>query len=76
MLKATGKGSFVVRILDQQHSTWQGTITWISNNEKKSFRSANELFRMIDDALRSETYEADATMIEPQPITIESCDND
>ena len=57
MLKATGKGSFVVRILDRQHSTWQGTITWISNNEKKSFRSANELFKMIDEALKDETDE-------------------
>jgi len=60
MLKSTGKGSFVVRILDQQYSTWQGTITWISNNEKKPFRSANELFRLIDEALMEEAEEAKA----------------
>ena len=56
MLKATENGSFIVRILDQQHSSWQGTVTWISNNKKKPFRSGVELFRLIDEALR-ETQE-------------------
>ena len=51
MLKSTDKGSFVVRILDRQYHTWQGTVTWISNNEKKNFRSAIELIRIIDEAL-------------------------
>jgi len=52
MLKSTNKGTILIQILDQQNSTWQGTVTWISNNEKKSFRSAIELFRLIDNALQ------------------------
>ena len=54
MLKTNSNGSFVLRILDQQHSTWQGTITCISSNEKKAFRSANELFKLIEEALADE----------------------
>ena len=52
MLMATRNGSFVVKILDQQYSSWQGTITWLSNNETKPFRSTMELLLMISDALK------------------------
>ena len=51
MLKSTTKGSFLIQILDQQHSSWQGTITWIRNSERKTFRSALELIKFIDGSL-------------------------
>ena len=57
MLKSTDKGSFVVRILDRQYHTWQGTVTWIAKYEKKTFRSAIELLRLIDDALKENDNE-------------------
>ena len=53
------KESFVVKVLSQQNSTWQGTVTWNSNNESRPFRSALELIKLIDSALESDTEEGD-----------------
>jgi len=41
-------GDFLVRILNRQHHTWQGTITWISQNRTVSFKSVLELVRLMD----------------------------
>ena len=54
MLMASSKGNFVIRILDQQHSSWQGTVTWLATNKTKPFRSTMELILMVDDALRDD----------------------
>ena len=54
MLKASDNGSVVIRILDNQHSSWQGTVTWLSSNKTKPFRSTMELILMVDSALRDE----------------------
>ena len=54
MLMATDKGNFIVKVLDQQHNSWQGTITWLSNNTTKPFRSTLELILLIDNALKEE----------------------
>ena len=53
MLKTTSNGTFIIQILDQQYDSWQGILTMIENNEKKSFRSTLELIRLIDNALLS-----------------------
>jgi hypothetical protein len=47
----TGKGTFVVRIMDTQNATWQGTVSWTEENETQPFRSALELIRLMDSAL-------------------------
>lgn len=60
MLKSTDNGTFLIQILDQQHSTWQGTITWIFNNEQKTFRSEVELLKLIDNSLEDEQIKEDA----------------
>ena len=57
MLKSTEKGSFVVNILDRQHSSWQGTITWLSDNSTKSFRSTMEMLFLIDGAMKEEAFD-------------------
>lgn len=44
-------GTFVVKILDRQNATWQGTVTWIDEQKVQCFRSALELLKMIDGAL-------------------------
>ena len=48
--------TFVVSILYTQHSSWQGSVDWISKEGKKTqcFRSALELIRLIDDAVGKE----------------------
>lgn len=55
MLKSTNAGTFLVNILDRQHNSWQGTITWVSGKEQKKFRSVIEFIKLIDDALEAES---------------------
>jgi len=47
MLETRREGSFLIRILDQQHNSWQGTITWLADNDKRTFRSLLELINLI-----------------------------
>ena len=44
-------GTFIVKIINQQNATWQGTVTWVENQQTQSFRSALELLKMIDGAV-------------------------
>lgn len=44
-------GNFVIRILFRQHTSWQGSITWIEENSEQTFRSVLELILLIDSAL-------------------------
>ena len=44
-------GTFVVKILDRQNATWQGSVTWLEEQKVQFFRSALELMKMIDGAL-------------------------
>lgn len=45
------KGTFIIKILNRQNSTWQGTITWVDKQQTQNFRSALELIKLIDGAL-------------------------
>lgn len=47
-------GTFVVKILDSQNSTWQGKVTWVEENRVQYFRSALELLKMIDSVVNQE----------------------
>lgn len=54
-MKISGGGkTFVVRVLDMQNSTWQGTVTWTNSGKQEQFRSALELIRLIDSTLEQE----------------------
>ena len=46
--------SFIINILHQQNSSWQGTITWLNEDKTQNFRSALELIRLIDSTLDGE----------------------
>ena len=43
--------TFIVKIMNRQNSTWQGTITWVDEHRTQNFRSALELIKLIDDVL-------------------------
>lgn len=45
--------SFVLDIKSQENFTWQGTITWIEGKQKKSFRSALEMLKLIESSLEN-----------------------
>lgn len=44
-------GTFLVKILNKQNSTWQGSITWMEEQKTQNFRSALELIKLIDEVL-------------------------
>lgn len=44
-------GTFIVKILERRHSTWQGSVTWAEKQQTQYFRSALELLKLIDEAL-------------------------
>lgn len=45
------RGTFVIRILFRQHSSWQGIVTWIEGSGEQAFRSVLEMILLIDSAL-------------------------
>ena len=48
-------GTLIVKIICREHSTWQGSVTWVEEDKTQNFRSALELLKMIDGALGTET---------------------
>lgn len=44
-------GTFVINVKYRENATWQGEVTWADKKQKKCFRSALELVKMIDEAL-------------------------
>ena len=46
--------TFVVQVAFRQNATWQGHVVVASSNEKKSFTSAMELLRIMDDSMKGE----------------------
>lgn len=48
------KGTFIIKVLDRQNSTWQGTVTWVEEAKVQNFRSALELLKLIDGALEED----------------------
>ncbi len=45
------KSTFIVKIINNQNSTWQGSITWVEEQKTQNFRSALEMIKMIDGVL-------------------------
>ena len=43
--------TFILKILDRQNSTWQGSILWVEKQNEQYFRSALEMLKLIDVAL-------------------------
>ncbi|MCI8823179.1 MAG: hypothetical protein HFI15_11875 [Lachnospiraceae bacterium] len=48
------QATFLIRVMYRQHSSWQGEVTWVEQRKKEYFRSALELLRLLDSALRAE----------------------
>ncbi len=54
-----GKGkdtnTFIVKIVNQQNETWQGSVTWMEEQKVQNFRSALELLKLINGALEEDS---------------------
>lgn len=48
------KQTFIIEVIDQQNSSWQGTVKWVNKKKQEHFRSALELIRLLDSALENE----------------------
>lgn len=51
--KKNKMNTFLVKIIDRQNATWQGSVTWIDEQREQKFRSALELLKLIDGAIDS-----------------------
>ena len=47
------RGTFLVKVLFRQNNSWQGEVIWAEANERRNFRSALELIKLIDSAIDS-----------------------
>ena len=45
-------GTFVVKIEHCCNETWQGEVVWAEENRKEKFRSALELIKLMDEAMK------------------------
>ena len=43
--------AFIIKVMDQQNATWQGSVTWVDEQREQYFRSTLELLKLIDGAL-------------------------
>ena len=50
-MKTTGGETFVIKVMNTQNATWQGTVTWTDGKRTEPFRSALELIKLVDSAL-------------------------
>ena len=49
--KRINQGTFIVNIKFRENATWQGEVVWVDKKQKKCFRSALELMKLMDSAL-------------------------
>ena len=52
-VKRRHKGTFIVKLDDCKHGTWQGKVVWAEENVTEYFRSALELIKLIDEAVNA-----------------------
>ena len=43
--------TFIIKVMDQQNATWQGSVTWVDEQRAQYFRSTLELLKLLDGAL-------------------------
>ena len=51
---SVNKPTFVIKVHYKQNTTWQGTVQWVEKDRMRSFRSALELIRLMDEAVSEE----------------------
>jgi len=62
MLMSSEQGSFLVQILDRQHESWQGVITWLADGRKKNFKSLLEFITIVENEMNSKLSETDSIL--------------
>ena len=44
--------TFELRVIFRQHTSWQGVLVWLEQQQEQSFRSVLEMILLMDSALR------------------------
>lgn len=57
--KENCKATFTIQIQFQQHSTWQGTISWTEGEKTQRFRSELEMIKLMMEAVSNNQDEAE-----------------
>jgi len=55
--RSGARQTFIVEVLGNANSTWQGYVIRAEDKSRQSFRSALELLRLMDDAIEGEDAE-------------------
>ena len=45
--------AFAVHVMFRRNATWQGTVTWVEENQSRHFRSVLELVNLINSAVQT-----------------------
>ncbi len=43
--------TFLVKIRSKQNSTWQGSVTWVEEQQEQNFRNVLELLKLMDEVI-------------------------
>jgi len=54
------RGTFIIKVENSSNSTWQGEIIWAEENRSEKFRSALELFKLMNGAMESQCDQQDS----------------
>ena len=73
MLASSEQGSFLVQILDRQHESWQGVITWLADGRKKTFKSLLEFITIVEREMESGRSEIETFMSMTAEDAIPKC---
>ncbi len=55
------KNTFIVKLDNHQRDTWQGEVVWADENRTERFRSALELIKLMDEAMKKSAEAASIT---------------
>jgi hypothetical protein len=50
------KGTFIIKVNHCENGTWQGSVVWADENRTEHFRSALELFKLMDNAVNNKEF--------------------
>jgi hypothetical protein len=53
------RGTFIIKVENNSNNTWQGEVVWAEENRSEKFRSALELFKLMNGAMESQCEQQD-----------------
>lgn len=54
------RGTFIIKVENNSNNSWQGEIVWAEENRSEKFRSALELFKLMNGAMESQCEQQDS----------------